>query len=63
MFQNTNIANFEQRNERYKKVKTFRDSDLFIKGISETIENEAKWEKGVWFGLKLASVVSISLEK
>ena len=49
---NNNIDNFKRRNGRYNViVKSFKESIFFfffflIKGANETVENEAKEQKG-----------------
>ena len=47
---NNNIDNFKRRNGRYNViVKSFKESFFFfflIKGANETVENEAKEQKG-----------------
>ena len=46
-----NINNFKRRNGRYyKKITFFKDSDLLIKSISETNENQQKEQKGGFLG-------------
>ena len=39
-----------------KIVKSFEDSGLLIKGISETIENETKERKGGFLGMLLGTL-------
>ena len=38
-----------------KKVKTLQKFDLLIKGVSKTIKNEAKEQKGGFFGMLLGT--------
>ena len=38
-----------------KKVKTLQKFDLSIKGVSKTIKNEAKEQKGGFFGMLLGT--------
>ena len=38
-----------------KKVKTLQKFDLLIKGVSKTIKNEAKEQKGGFFGVLLGT--------
>ena len=40
-------------NDIMKIVKSLEKSALLIKGVSETIKNEAKQEKGVFLGMLL----------
>lgn len=40
-------------------VKSIEDSDLFIKGISETIENEVEKQKGGFLGTLLSNLCTI----
>ena len=49
-----NINNFEWRNEWYYEiVKSLEESGLFIKDISEIIENEGKEQKWGFLGMLL----------
>ena len=43
----------EEINDITKIVKSFEDSGLLIKGINETIKNEAKEQKGRFLGMSL----------
>ena len=38
-----------------KKVKTLQKFDLLIKGVSKTIKNESKEQKGGFFGMLLGT--------
>ena len=42
-------------NDIMKMVKSLEDSGLLIKGISETIKNEAKERKGGFLGMLLCN--------
>ena len=39
-----------------KIVKSLEDSDLLLKGLSETIQNEAKEQKGGFLGMLLGTL-------
>ena len=49
----TLIISNEETNEIMKIVKSLEESGLLIKGISETIKNEAKEQKGEFLGMLL----------
>ena len=49
----TLIISNEVMNDIMKIVKSLEDSGLLIKGISETIKNEAKEQKGGFLGILL----------
>ena len=51
----TLIISNEERNDIMKKVKTLQKFDLLIKGVSKTIKNEAKEQKGGFFGMLLGT--------
>ena len=51
----TLIISNEERNNIMKKVKTLQKFDLLIKGVSKTIKNEAKEQKGGFFGMLLGT--------
>ena len=55
---NYNIDNVKQRNERYiiKIVKNFEELGLLIKGVSGTIENEAKEQKGGFLDMLIGTL-------
>ena len=42
----TLITSNKEMNDIMKIIKSLQDADLLIKGVSETIENEAKEQKG-----------------
>ena len=44
-----------------KIIKSLKGSSLLIKDASETIKNEAKEEKGRFFGMLLGTISAISL--
>ena len=47
------------RNERhYETVKSLKKSSLLIKGVSETIKNEAKEQRGGFLGMLLGRLVA-----
>ena len=52
----TPIISNEEINNIMKIVKSFEDSVLLIKGVSETIKNEAKEQKGEFFGMLLVKL-------
>ena len=54
------IISTEEMNDIMKKAKPLEESDLLIKWVSETIENEAKEQKGQFLGL-LSGVFVASL--
>ena len=43
-------------NDIMKLVKSFGESGLLIKGVSETIKNEAKEQKGGFLGMLLSTL-------
>ena len=43
-------------NDIMKLVKSFGESGLLIKGVSETIKNEAKEQKGGFIGMLLSTL-------
>ena len=45
-----------------KIVKSFEDSGLFLKGVSETIQNEAKEQKGGFLSVLLGTLGASLLE-
>ena len=49
----TLIISNEEMNDIMKIVKSLEKSALLIKGVSETIKNETKQEKGVFLGMLL----------
>ena len=48
----------EEMNDIMKIVKSLEESGLLIKGVSETIKNEAKEQKGRFVGLILGTLGS-----
>ena len=51
----TLIISNEERNDIMKKVKTLQKFGLLIKDVSKTIKNEAKEQKGGFFGMLLGT--------
>ena len=45
------IVSNEEMNDIMKVVKSLEESDLLIKGVSETIKNEVKEQKGRFLGM------------
>ena len=45
-FWNSNTNNIEEMEDIMKIIKSLEDSSLSLKGVSETIQNEAKEQKG-----------------
>ena len=54
------IISNEEIEDIMKIVKSLEDSGLLIKGVSETIKNEVKEQKGVFLGMILRNL-SVSL--
>ena len=54
------IISNEEMEDIMKIVKSLEDSGLLIKGVSETIKNEVKEQKGVFLGMILRNL-SVSL--
>ena len=52
----TLIISKEEINVIMKIIKTLEESGLLIKGVSETIKNEAKEQKGIFFGMLLGTL-------
>ena len=50
-------------NDTMKIVKRLKESGLLIKGITETIKNEAKEQKGGFLGMLLGTLGSIYIRK
>ena len=50
------IISNEEINDNMKIVKSFEESGLLIKGISEVIKNEAKEQKGRFLGMLLGTL-------
>ena len=55
------ISNDEMKNI-IKIVKSLEDSGLLLKGVSETVQNEAKRQKGGFFSMLLGTLVASLLE-
>ena len=45
----------EEMNDIMKMIKSLEETDLLIKGVSETIENKVKQQKGGFLGMLLGS--------
>ena len=54
--QTTLIISNEEMNDILKIVKSLEESDLLIKGVSETIKNEPKEQKGGFLGMLLGTL-------
>ena len=52
----TLIISNEEMNDIMKRVKSLEESGLLLKGVSETIKNEAKEQKGRFLGMLLAAL-------
>ena len=52
----TLIISNEEINDIIKIVKSLEESSLLIKGVSETIKNEVKEQKGGFFGMLLGTL-------
>ena len=52
----TLIISNEERNDSMKIVKSLEESGLLIKGVSKTIKNEAKEQKGGFLGMLLGTL-------
>ena len=52
----TLIISNEGMNDIMKIIKSLEESGLFIKGVSETIKNEAKEQKGGFFSMLLGTL-------
>ena len=50
------IISNEEMEDIMKIIKSLEDSDLLIKGVSETIKNEVKEQKGVFLGMILRNL-------
>ena len=59
----TLIISNEKINDIMKTVKSLEESGLLIKGISETIQNEAKEQKGGFLGMLLGALGAIRAGK
>ena len=51
----------EEMNDIVKIVKSLEESDLLIKGISKTVENEAKEQKGRFLSMLLSTLGAMLL--
>ena len=58
----TLIISNEEMDNIMKIVKSLEESGLLIKFVSETIENEAKEQKGAFLGLLMATLGANSLK-
>ena len=58
----TLIISNEEMNDIMKIVKSLEESDLLMKGVSETIKNEAKGQKGGFLGMLLSTLGASLLE-
>ena len=52
----TLIISNEGMNDIMKIIKSLKESGLFIKGVSETIKNEAKEQKGGFLSMLLGTL-------
>ena len=52
----TLIISNEEMNDVMKIVKSFEESGLLIKGVSETIKNDAEEQKGGFLGISLCTL-------
>ena len=52
----TLIISNEEMNDIMKIIKSLEESELLVKGVSETIENEAKIQKGGFLGILLGNL-------
>ena len=50
------IISNEEMNDVIKIVKSYEESGLLIKSVSETIQNETKEQKGEFFGMLLGTL-------
>ena len=55
------IAN-EEMNDRMKIVQAFEDSNILLKGVTKTIKNEAKEQKGGFLSMLLGTLGASLLE-
>ena len=58
----TLIISIDEMNNIMKIVKSLEESGLLIKGVSKTIENEAKQQKGGFLGILLGTLGASLLE-
>ena len=59
----TLITSNEEMNDIMKIVQALEDSDIFLKGITKTIENEIKEQKGGFLGMLLGTLGASLLGK
>ena len=52
----TLIISNDEMKDIIKVVKSFEDSDLLLKGVSKTIQNEAKEQKGGFLSMLLGKL-------
>ena len=52
----TLIISNDEMKDIIKVVKSFEDSDLLLKGVSKTIQNEAKEQKGGFLSMLLGTL-------
>ena len=57
----TLVISNEEMNDIIKTVKSFEESDLWIKGVRKTIENEAKEQKEGFLGMLLGTLCATLL--
>ena len=57
----TLIVSNEEMNSIMKIVKSLEESGLLIKGVSETYQNEAKEQRGVFLSMLLGTLAAILL--
>ena len=53
----TLIISNDEMKDTIRKLKSLEDSDLLVKGVSETIQNEAKEQKGGFLSMLLGTLV------
>ena len=52
----TLIISNDEMKDTIRKLKSLEDSDLLVKGVSETIQNEAKEQKGGFLSMLLGTL-------
>ena len=52
----TLIISNDEREDIIKIVKSFEDSGLLLKGVTETVQNEVKEQKGGFLGMLLGTL-------
>ena len=56
-FSGNNVNNFKRRNECIMKiVQALEDSNIFLKGVTKTIKNETKEQKGGFLSMLLGTL-------